>query len=112
MLAVVVTVNMRVWEPLPVKVTLFGLLGLVGLLNVQSAPAGRPAEQLPGLELVEGVKLMVCIELFTGAMVKVTDADCPAGIEAGDVEPALRVKSGATTVTVTGEDDEGPLIPL
>src|SRR5437764_5506329 len=79
MLAVVVTVTVICWEFMPSSVTLVGLLGLLGLLKVQRAPAGKPAVQLPGEELVEFVKLMVCVEPLTGAMVKVAVADCPAG---------------------------------
>jgi len=52
MLAAVVMVKATFWEALPLSVTLVGL-------KLQSVPAGRPAEQLPGAELVELVKLIV-----------------------------------------------------
>ena len=52
MLAAVVTVSVTVWEALPLRVTLGGV-------KLQSAPAGKPAVQLPGAELVEFVKLTV-----------------------------------------------------
>jgi hypothetical protein len=68
MLAAVEIVKVTVWEFVPSSVTLPGL-------KLQSAPAGRPAEQLCGFELVEFVKLMVWVEPFTGAMVNVTEAD-------------------------------------
>jgi hypothetical protein len=86
------------WELVPSSVTPVGL-------KLQAAPAGKPVQLL-------AVKLMVCVELFTGAMVKVTEADCPAGTDAGEVDPAARVKSGDVIVTTAGEDDEGALIPL
>jgi hypothetical protein len=56
------------------------------------------------LELVELVKLMVCVEPFTGEIVRVTDADCPEGTELGEVDPAARVKS--LTVITEGADVE------
>jgi len=52
------------------------------------------------------------VEPFTGAMVKVTMADWPAGMDAGEAALAVSVKSGVRTVTVTGEEVEGALIPL
>jgi hypothetical protein len=59
---------------------------------------GNPAVQLPGLEpvfeLVEFVKLMVCVELFTGVRVKMAEVDCPAEMEVGVKAVAVRVKSG------------------
>jgi hypothetical protein len=94
-----VTVTFMVWAGLPSSVTLAGL-------KLHSMPAGNPAEQLPGAELVELVKLMVCVEPFTGAMVKVTAADCPAGMVAGEAEPAVRVKSGEVTVIVVAAEVE------
>jgi len=93
MLALVVIVRVTACDAVPLSVTLVGL-------KLQSAPAGRPAEQLPGLELVELVKLMVCVEPFTGEMVTVTDADCPAGTELGEVDPAARAKSLTVTTEV------------
>src|SRR5271166_2187455 len=88
MLAVVAMVRVTVWEFVPSSVTLPGL-------KLQSAPAGRPAEQLCGFELVEFVKLIVWVEPFTGATVRVTEADCPAEIDAGDAALAASVKVGA-----------------
>jgi hypothetical protein len=98
---------------LTVKVTLFASAALpssvtlVGL-KVQSAPAGRPAVQLPGLvpvlELKEFAKLMVCVEPFTGVKVNVVDVGCPAATEAGETVPTDNVKS--LTVTDAGEDVE------
>ena len=87
---------------MPSSVTLVGL-------KVQRAPVGNPAVQLPGLEpvfeLIEFVKLMVCVEPFTGASVNVADADCPAKTEAGDRgEVTVSVKSA--TVINAGEDVE------
>ena len=74
---------------MPSSVTFLGL-------KVHRAPAGKPAVQLPGLEpvleLMEFVKLMVCVELFTGVKVNVTEVDCPAEIEMG--------VSGVVTVSV------------
>lgn len=100
-LAAVETVRVTVLEFTPSSVTLVGL-------NVQRAPAGKPAVQLPGLEpvleLVEFVKLMVWVEPFTGEMVKVAAANCPAEMEPGDRVLAEMVKS--LTVTTAGEDVE------
>ena len=98
MLAEVVMVIVTFWDLVPSSVTLAGL-------KLQSAPAGRFAVQLPAEELVELVKLTVWVEPFTGAMVKVTEADCPAGTEVGDTDPAPSVKS--LTVTTEGTDVEG-----
>ena len=71
-----------------VSVKLVGLLGSPGLLKVQSAPGGRPAVQLPGVELVgelvEFVKLMVALVPLVRVRVKVAVADCPAEMELGD----------------------------
>jgi len=86
MLAAVEMVKVTVWEFVPSSVTLAGL-------KLQSAPAGRPAEQLCGFELVEFAKFMVWVEPFTGAMVRVTKADCPAEMDAGDAVLAVSVKS-------------------
>ena len=101
MFAAVVTVKVTVFEFMPSSVTLVGL-------KLQRAPAGRPAVQLPlllpVLELVELVKLMVCVEPFTGARVNVTEAGCPAETEPGTKLPGVRVKS--LTVTTAGEDVE------
>lgn len=81
---------------------------LVGL-KAQRAPTGKPAVQLPGLEpvleLIEFVKLMVCVEPFTGATVKVAEADCPAKTEAGD-RGAVIVSVKSATVISAGEDVE------
>jgi hypothetical protein len=90
---------------MPSSVTLVGL-------KVQRAPVGNPAVQLPGLEpvfeLIEFVKLMVCVEPFTGASVNVAAADCPAKTEAGDRgEVTVSVKSA--TVINAGEDVEALL---
>ena len=80
MLGAVDTVSVTFCELAPLSVTLVGL-------NVQSAPAGKPAVQLPGIvpveEVVEFVKLMVSVEPFTGAMVNLAVADCPAETELG-----------------------------
>src|SRR5580698_11605332 len=76
MFAAVVTVKVTVCEAEPFSVTLAGL-------KLQSAPAGKPAVQLPGAPVAEFVKLMVWVEPLTGAMVRTAVADCPAGIEAG-----------------------------
>jgi hypothetical protein len=89
MLAVVVMVNCTVTDGLAVvSVTLVGVLGLLRFLKVQSAPAGRPAVQLPGVELVEElaefVKLIVSLVPCTSVRVKVAIADCPAGTDTGD----------------------------
>jgi hypothetical protein len=89
-------VRVTVLELVPSRVTLVGL-------KVQSAPAGNPAVQLPWPE-PEFVKLIVCVEPFTGEMVSVADADCPAVTELGDRELAASVKS--LTVTNAGEDVE------
>jgi hypothetical protein len=97
MFAVVLMVRVTFWEALPLSVTLCGL-------KLHSAPGGRPAGQLPGAELVEFVKLIVCVELFTGAMVKVTADDCPAGMDAGDAALAVRVKSGFVTVIIVAAE--------
>ena len=90
---------------MPSSVTLVGL-------KVQRAPVGKPAVQLPGLEpvleLIEFVKLMVCVEPFTGAMVKVAEEDCPAETEAGD-RGAVTVRVKSLTVTNAGEDVEALL---
>src|ERR1700692_2091279 len=72
MFGAVLTVSVTFTEWVPSRVTLVGL-------KVQSAPVGKPAVQLPGveplvLELSEFAKLMVWVEPFTGATVKV-DAD-------------------------------------
>jgi len=101
MLGAVVTVSVTVLELTPSSVTPVGL-------KVQRAPAGKPAVQLPLLEpvfeLVEFVKLTVCVEPFTGVRVNVADADCPAETELGDRVLAEMVKS--LTVTDAGEDLE------
>jgi type II secretory pathway component PulM len=86
MLAAVVMVRVTVLELVPSRVTLVGL-------KVQRAPAGNPAVQLPWPE-PEFVKLIVWVEPFTGEMVKVADADCPAVTEPGESVLAERVKSG------------------
>jgi len=104
MLGAVVMSRVTVLEFMPSSVTLVGL-------KVQRAPVGKPAVQLPGLEpvveLVEFVKLMVCVEAFTGVKVNVVEADCPAEMEAGRTVPAVSVKS--LTVTNAGEDVEALL---
>jgi hypothetical protein len=98
MFAALLMVRISICECVPSSVTLVGL-------KLQAVPAGKPVQLLE-------VKLTVCVELFTGATVRVTEADCPAGIDAGDAVPAPSVKSGWMTVTVTAEDVEGALIPL
>jgi hypothetical protein len=101
MLGVVETVSWTVFELTPSSVTLVGL-------KVQSAPAGKPAVQLPGVvpveELAEFVKLIVSVEPFWGAMVRTATADCPAGTELGArLLVTVRVKS--VTVTEAGEGE-------
>jgi hypothetical protein len=92
MLAAVVMVKVTGTESVPSSVTLAGL-------KLQSAPAGRPAVQLPGAELVEFVKLMVAVEPFTGVMVRTAVAVCPAGMELGDrAVVTARVKSDAASL--------------
>ena len=87
----VVMTRVTVCECMPSSVMLVGL-------KVQRAPVGKPAVQLPGLEpvleLIEFVKLIVCVEPFTGASVNVADADCPAEMEVGVRALEVRVKSG------------------
>ena len=97
-LAAVVMVKVTVWELVPSSVTNAGL-------NVQSAPGGRFVVQLPGEELVDLVKFTVWVEPFTGEMVKVAEADCPAGMELG-VRGRLVVRVKSLTVTIAGEDVE------
>jgi hypothetical protein len=53
---------------------------------------------------MEFVKLMVCVEPFTGVKVNVAEADCPAEMELGERVLATSVKS--LTVTRAGEDVE------
>jgi len=96
MLGAVVMARVTVLELVPSRVTLVGL-------KVQRAPAGNPAVQLPWVE-PEFVKLIVCVEPFTGEMVNVATADCPAVTELGESVLAERVKS--LTVTNAGEDVE------
>ena len=80
-----------------VRVKLVGLPGMLGLVKVQPAPAGSPA-QLPVLVPVEEtmlfLKLTVALVPPANVRVNVVVADCPAGMErlAGRV-PGARVKS-------------------
>jgi hypothetical protein len=55
--------------------------------------------QLPGLEAVEFVKLTVPVKLFTGVMVIVDVAVCPAGTEDG-LRGLADMVNGTITVTV------------
>jgi hypothetical protein len=71
---------------------------LVGL-KLQLVPAGKP-------EQLAAVKLMVWVEPFTGVMVRIAEADCPAGTDAGVNVPATKVKSGEVTVTVVAVEVE------
>ncbi len=92
------------------SVTLVGVRGLVRFWKLQSAPAGRPAVQLPGVKLVgdpaELVKLMVSLVPCTRVRVKVAMADCPAEIDAGASALVVwSVKSDAVTVTTAGVAD-------
>ena len=106
MLAGVVMVRLTNAGDAPLSVKLDGL-------KLQSAPAGRPAVQLPGLEAVELVKFTVPVKPPAGVMVM-------ADVVAGPVCPAetLRLdgladrENGAVTVTAVGEDVELALIPL
>lgn len=100
MLATVVIVNVACWEPLPLSVTLPGL-------KLQSAPAGRPAVQLPGLEAVELVKLTVPVKPLLGVMVTVEIEVCPAGTLAG-LSALADMVNGTVTVTVVGAEVEAP----
>jgi hypothetical protein len=117
MLATVVMVTCTVTGGLPlVSVTLVGVLGLVRFWKLHRAPAGSPAVQLPGVELVgepdEFVKLMVSLSPCTRVRVKVAIADCPAEMDAGARRLVVwRVKSDGVTFTVTAGDVEPPLIP-
>ena len=99
MLAKVVIVSVACWEPLPLSVTLPGL-------KLQSAPAGRPALQLPGLEAVEFVKLTVPVKPLLGVMVTVEIDVCPAGMLAG-LSALADMVNGTVTVTVVGAEVEG-----
>src|ERR1700728_2443298 len=88
MFAAVVMVTCMVTGGLPLlSVTLVGVLGLLRFWKLQSAPAGRPEVQLPGVELVgepdEFVKLMVSLVPCTRVRVNVAMADCPAEMDAG-----------------------------
>jgi hypothetical protein len=108
-LATVVIVSCTVTGVEPLSVTLVGL-------KLQSAPAGRPAVQLPGVELVgepdEFVKLMVSLRPCTKVRVKVAMADCPADTDAGAKGLVVwSVKSDGVTLTVTAGDVEPALIP-
>jgi hypothetical protein len=93
---VTVTVLVSVWTPS--SVTLPGL-------KLQSAPAGRFAVQLPGLEAVELVKLTVPVKPVAGAMVIVETAVCPAGTLAG-LSALADMVNGTVTVTVVGAEVE------
>jgi len=80
MLATVVIVNVTVLTSAgtPSSATLDGL-------KLQAAPAGRPAVQLPGLEITPGldtiefVKLTVPVKPVVGVRVMTEVAVCPAG---------------------------------
>jgi len=67
-----VRVTVMVWVATPSSVTLAGL-------KLQSAPAGRPAVQLPPPEAVELVKLTVPVKPVVGVRVMTDVAVCPAG---------------------------------
>jgi len=105
MFGAVVITNVTVLDCMPSSVTLVGL-------KVQRAPTGKPAVQLPGLdpvlELTEFVKLIVCVEPFTGVRVNIAEVDCPAEMELGIGLPATSVKS--LTVTTAGEEVESLLV--
>lgn len=77
---------------------------LVGL-KVHTVCCCRPAVQLPGVQLVgefvEFVKLMVSVEPFTGAIVSVAIADCPAEMELG-VRLLVTEREKSVTATVAG----------
>ena len=79
-------------------------------LKVQSAPAGRPVVQLPGLEVVESVKFTTPVKPPTGVTVIVVATCCPA--EALTLAGLADRLKGAATLTITAEDVEGALIPL
>ena len=100
MLATVVMARVTgiVCAGLPSSVTLPGL-------KLQSAPAGRPALQLPGLEAVELVKFTVPVKPLLGVMVTVETDVCPAGMLDGLSAPADMV-NGTVTVTVVGAEVE------
>jgi len=104
MLGAVDTVSVTVCELTPLSVTLVGL-------NVQRAPAGRPAVQLPGVvpveEVAEFVKLTVSVDPFTGAMVNVAVADCPAETEPGARLLATESVKSATVTEAGVGDVEG-----
>lgn len=94
MLATVVIVSCTVADGLAlVSVTLVGVLGLLRFWKLQSAPAGKPDVQLPGVELVgepdEFVKLMVSLVPCTRVRVKTAIADCPAEMDAGAKAPVV-----------------------
>jgi hypothetical protein len=82
----------------PSRVTLPGL-------KLQSAPAGKPAVQLPGLEAVEFVKFTVPVKPLVGVMFMLDVAVCPAGTLAGLRAVAVMV-NGTVTVTVVGAEVE------
>src|ERR1700688_148295 len=102
MFGAVLTVSVTFTEWVPSSVTLVGL-------KVQSAPVGKPAVQVPGVEppvgeLSEFAKLMVWVEPFTGVRVKVADANCPAEMVLGERAVTESVKS--LTVTAAGLEVE------
>jgi hypothetical protein len=70
----------------------------LGLLKLHPAPKGKPEQLL-------GVKLTVPAPVI-GVIVKVTIADCPAGTELEDRDPAVIVKSAGTTVMAAGVEVE------
>ncbi len=80
-----------------------------GWLKLQSAPVGRPAEQLPGFDTVELVKLTAPVKPFTGAIAIVNVAVCPAATVAA-VGVGVIV-NGAETLTATADDFDCALIP-
>lgn len=100
MLAAVAIVSITVdgEAGLPLRGTLVGL-------KLQSAPAGRPLVQLPGVEAVELVKLTVPLKPLMGVMVIVDVVICPAGMLAGVKALADMVK-GTVTVIAVGADIE------
>jgi hypothetical protein len=99
MFAAVLMVSTTVDGDAPLSVTL-------PWLKLQSAPAGKPAVQLPGLETVELVKVTGWMKLPAGVMVMVVLAVCPA--ETLRLVGRADMVKGVVTVT-TAEEDVDPL---
>jgi len=102
-LGAVDTVSVTVCELTPLSVTLVGL-------NVQRAPAGRPPYNFGSCtreEVAEFVKLTVSVDPFTGAMVNVAVADCPAETEPGARLLATESVKSATVTEAGVGDVEG-----